>query len=284
MRTEMVPELMVAFGMTEREAKLYVAMIEKPEWRSGELHRITGIPRTQTHQSLELMVSRHYCTRRSEGRFNFYRATPPETLYDILSHRWEDEISHRISRAESAVKMVSGIYQEAMEEDRSLDFIEIIQTPHRIHQRYTELMLATQEEHLSIDRSPYSFITNYKSIKGRNQQMDANEVVAKRGVKLRTIVMYEPDIWSFMQGAYDKLAGESIEELRVADSVPIKLGIFDRNTVMMCVNIIPSQQETVINEIIIHDTAIADACFELFELHWDRAEPYADWRKKHKDK
>ena len=277
MQKEKVPDL-VALGMTEREAKLYVAMMEKPEWRASELQRITGIQRTHVHRALEVMVSRQYCIKRSEGRFNFYRATPPNTLEEILTHRWEDEMVNRIDRVRSTMKTLNNIFEVSIAQDRSLDFIEIVQTPHRIHQRFTELLRDTKQENLSINRSPYSFISETVLKKNLDQQVDANLEIAQKGVKLRTLVMYEPDIWHHLEPVFDNNVMNSSEEMRVADFIPVKMSIFDSDKVMMCVNSVSAQQDIVVNEIILHDTLFATACTDLFNLYWSRAVPYKDWK------
>ena len=56
------------FGMTEREAKLYMAMLEKQETTAAELHRISGVMRSRTYEPLEQMVSKGYCCERVENK------------------------------------------------------------------------------------------------------------------------------------------------------------------------------------------------------------------------
>ena len=43
-------------GMAEKEAKLYIAMLEKPEITAGDLHRISGVPRSKTYDTLDKIL------------------------------------------------------------------------------------------------------------------------------------------------------------------------------------------------------------------------------------
>ena len=277
MNNELVPDLMVALGMTEREAKLYLAMIEKPEWKPGELHRITGIPRTQTHQTLELMVSRHYCMKRSEGRFNYYRATPPDTLKEMLLHRWEEETERRKTRAATALNSIGEVFKEAMSGDRSLDFIEIVQTPHRTHQRFMELAKSAEKEMLGFSRSPYSFMSATKSRKKRDEQTKVNEEGNQRGIDIKLVVMYEEDPWKFMYSGMKYNHENKIEEIRVSDDLPTKMQVIDGSIVMLSVNNISSQYKNGMNQIIIYDKGIATLCRNTFYMYWEKAIPFDKW-------
>ena len=274
MNKDTIQEL-ISLGLTEREAKLYVAMMKKPEWRASELQRITGMQRARVHQTLEVMASHQYCIKRSEGRFNYYRPTPPEILWDMLTERWEAEIALRMSRGKSLISTLDSVYQEATKVDRSLDFFEIIQTPNRIQRRFSELLLSAKEENLAFVRSPYSFMAGQKSPKKRDKQTDVNKIVIERGVKIKTIMMYEKEIWPFFKDA------EHVGEVRIAEYLPLKMSIFDRDSVLMRINTISGQYKGSINEIILHDSSIANACAELFYMYWDKSCPYEECRDKY---
>ena len=267
--------------MTEREAKLYVAMMEKPEWKSGELYRLTGVPRVQTHQTLELMVSRQYCSKRSEGRFNYYRAIPPEQLNEMLVRRWEEEMTFKKELAGTALVTLGDVFKEATKGDRSLDFIEIVQSPHRIHQRFMDLLSNTKEEQFGFNKSPYSFESQPSPTKKRDEQTHANEENLSRGVKSRSIIMYEPEVWEFLRRDIEKGNAENLEEMRIVEHLPLKMYVFDRKVTMFGVNSVPNIDKNVMSQIIIHDVPFASMCADIFEMYWKQGLPYKEWIKKH---
>ena len=281
MKIEEMQDL-IAFGLTEREAKLYLAMLGKPEWRAGELYRITGIQKTHIHSTLEAMVSRQYCAKRREGRFNFYRATPPGRLYEMLKYRWENEFANRDSRAKTLLTNLDGVYSEAVKNDKSLDFIEIIQTPHRIHTRFMELMQSVQEEVLSTNRSPYTFIIDKSSRNIMKEQMNAGYNVAGRKIDMKTVVMYEEDIWPKIRYLQDDSESKNAGEARIIDFIPVKMSVFDRKISLISVVGISGIHMETFTQMIVHDSSFALACCDLFELYWNKAVPYKQWKEEHK--
>ena len=280
MRTDLIPDL-ISLGMTEREAKLYVALLEKPEWKAGELYRVTGIPRAQVHQTLELMVSRQYCMKRSEGRFNYYRPISPHILKDTLKQRWEEEMLRKVSRADETMLALGGVFDDVSRSDKSLDFIEIIQTPHRIHQRFTELLLASKGENYGINRSPYSFIRNKPSAEKRVQQTQANRSVFDKGVRNKTIMMYEEEIWQFFEGDLRGMSDSEKDDFRIIDYVPIKMFIFDKKITLLDIKSVTNDFGGEMSQLVIHDAAYAESCYDLFSLYWEKACPLKEWFEKH---
>ena len=283
MKKDIVPNL-IALGMTEREAKLYAAMIEKPEWRAGELHRITGVPRNRTHQTLELMVSRQYCTKRSEGRFSFYRSVHPKILKERLQQRWEEEMEERIALSDSTMDSLSDVFEANTANDRSLDFIEIVKTPHRIHQRFTELLLSAEEEILGFNRSPYSYHNKNQSGEKFEEQVNANRDIHNKLARSRSITMYEEQYWPFYKKMRNGIEDENDhEESRVIDYLPIKMFVFDRKTTLISFSVIDSSDD-VMSQLVVHDTAYAEANRAMFEYYWDKACTFKEWQAKLKQK
>ena len=279
MWTDSVPDL-ISIGMTEREAKLYLAMFEKPEWRAAELHRITGIPRAECHRTLELMLSRRYCTKRSEGRYNYYKPTSPKILNEILVNRWEEETAKRVNRTESIMTSLNEAFKANEKKNRSLDFIEIVQTPSRTHRRFTKFMNSAQSEVMSFNRGPYVFLRKRYSAKKYEEQKNANEEVLDKGyVRHRSITMYEEDSWHLFENLYDKAECTVLENIRISEFIPIKMFIIDRKSVLYTVNTVPVEEKDESTQIIVHDLPFATACCEYFEMHWEKSHPYKEWKK-----
>ena len=278
MKIELIPNL-IFLGMTEREAKLYVAMMEKPEWRSGELHRITGVPRPQTHQTLELMVSRQYCSKRSEGRFNYYRATPPDQLNEVLKHRWEKDIARKFNQADATLHELAETFVEATREDRSLDSVEIIRTPHRVHQRFMELILSAEEEASTFNKSPYSFTKGKDNwVAKRKQQENANLKMDDKGVLRRAVMMYEKDFWDDFKKVFHP------QMTKLTENLPLKMTVIDRKITLMSYRGIKDDYNDEICHLVIHDRDIAEAHAEYFEIYWNKSYFYDEWIKKYPDK
>ena len=274
MNVDFISELTL-LGMTKREAEIYSAMMSKPEWKAGEIQQVTGISRVLTHQLLEQMAAHNFCTKRSEGRFSYYRPTPPNILMDLLNEHWETELTRRQEHANSLLGRMHKLYEEVNAEDKSLDFIEIIQTPGRVRKRFIAMLMETEKEIMTINRSPYSFMNTKMPEKLLNQQTKANQTISEKGVKTKSITMYEENTWKFFE--QELLNVDENEEARVIEYAPIKLSISDRKHVYMRINGVPNQYGGTFNEIIIHDSDFGEACVDLFNSYWDKAYDVKKW-------
>ena len=271
---------LVALGMTKREAEIYYALLGKPEWKAVEIQQVTGISRVQIHLLLSQMLSLNYCMRRTEGRFQYYRATPPDILLDMLNERWENDLYEKQQKAGSIRSQLTDLFKSHSSENKTLDFIEIIQTPSRIHKRFVDLMSNAKDEILGISRSPYSFVNSRQSTKLSNEQQNANEDAIKHLSHARNITMYEPEYWKYIKEDVE-LSIDSNYKVRMIDDIPIKMIIFDRKIAYMTFRILPSKHKSSMNVIILHELDIIDAFIDLFEHYWEKSMPYEEWCKTH---
>ena len=89
---------LIDLGLTEREAKLYLALLGRPEATPAELQRLSGIIRNKTYETLDQMVLRGYCRERVAGRRRFFSPTDPETLKETIRKRLLDELDEKENR------------------------------------------------------------------------------------------------------------------------------------------------------------------------------------------
>jgi len=198
----------------------------------------------------------------------------------MLNYKWNEELGKRKAQAEATFGELQEIFKVAKSNNLSLDFIEIVQTPHRIQQRFLELLLATKSRLASFNRSPYSFMAESRVTKKLNEQIDANKIMAERNISLRTIVMYEKNLWPILGDKLQESSDSKTEDMRIIDFLPIKLHVFDNKSVLFALHSITEQHKGNLTQIIIHDESFARVCMDLFELYWDRAIPLSEWQKK----
>jgi HTH-type transcriptional regulator, sugar sensing transcriptional regulator len=83
------------FGMSEREAKIYLALLASPESSASDLQRVSGVVRSKIYEILHQMVARGYCIDRVEGRNRFYNAVDPKVLLDIAKSNLDESKSRK---------------------------------------------------------------------------------------------------------------------------------------------------------------------------------------------
>ncbi len=263
------------FGMTEREARLYMAMLEKPEVTAADLHRISGVMRTKTYETLEQMVSKGYCLERVENNRRFFKAIRPVRLKEMFQHRWDIEQEWRHRTAEDIFAPLDRKFLQQQHSDRSLDFIEVIRSREQIHRAFLERIRRSRMEVLGFNRSPYACLAP----EVLKEQEQANFEMLERGVKSQTVFMMEGEHWSWLEEHLYKTR-EAGEEVRITDKLPVKMFIFDRKSVMLALPAIPGQTAADFTMLIVEDPGFTDSFVTLFDLLWNQAFTPEEWKKR----
>jgi HTH-type transcriptional regulator, sugar sensing transcriptional regulator len=260
-------------GMTNWEAKLYMAMLERPEATAAELHRISGVLRTKVYEWLEQMVKRGYCLERVEGKRRYYRAVRPKLVEQSFKQYWENKLnigSHTFSALED-------LYKQQLHVDRSLDAIQVIRSKDQIHQTYLTLIEESQSEYFSFTRSPFSFIEDPKMLQRQEDALISK--IQSPGYVARSLYMIEPDTKSWICDHIEKTSITG-EICRVAENLPVKMYIFDSKKVLLALPTVPGQSVSDFTMIIIEDPGFAANSLVSFEAIWEKSLSYSEWSEK----
>lgn len=252
--------------MTEREAKLYMAMLEKQETTAAELHRISGVMRSRTYETLEQMVSKGYCHERVENKRRFFRVTRPSELMELFHRGWQVEQEWRNEASGDFVGKLESKFENLATSDQIIDFIEVIRSRDQIHQRYVAQIRELQSEVLSFNRSPYACLDPAVM---KEQEKAVLESLA-RGVKTRTLYMKEAEHWTMLEKHLSEMDGAG-EDFKIIEHLPMKMYIFDRKRVMLALPAIPGQSEADFTMLIVEEPGFTESCIVLYETYWARA-------------
>ena len=269
---------LIELGMTEREAKLYIAMLGRPESTPAELHRLSGIVRNKTYETLEQMVQRGFCVERREGRKKFYRTIPPGTLKEALRRQWQQELEQKVSTLDAKEAVFAQLEELATEldgEDQILDKIEIIRNSNHINARLIELARNTKQEMLSFSRSPY---VSHQSPSFQEEQNEVQAGAMARGVKQKTLYMYEEETWDWIPDMVIERCESEGEEARIAEYLPLKMIIFDKKTVVMHMPSFPGEAITDFTVLVIDDPGFVSMCLMNFYFIWEQSKSWEEWK------
>jgi HTH-type transcriptional regulator, sugar sensing transcriptional regulator len=250
-------------GIAERETKTYLALLERGESNANELHRITGLQRTKMYAVLSRMAVRGLCHERVEGRNRFFSAVDPNTVLDTLRNQWKIELAIRDKTATDILANLADSFKNH-ESNKYLDSIEVIRNKMQIHRKYLTLMAQTKREVCAFNRPPFSV----NSLPAMEEQFAAQEAANKRGVRNRTILI--KGVTPIEDFEYPEL--DTLDEMRFAPSLPIKLFVFDARRVFMA---LPSALMDVqdFSMVLIDDPGFATLAQIAFEQYWDNATP-----------
>lgn len=263
--------LLKSYNLDQREAQFYLALLRRPEISAGELHRITGISRPRAYEILAAMVAKGMVEERKSGKHRLFQSVKPVMLIEKLEHQLEQQRD----TARRGLEELERIHAGGLGNDRPLDPVEVLRGREMINRRYVALVRDTSRSCLAMARSPYSATTQAT----REAQATAFGVARDRGVHFRTLLMYEPETWNWIESSVWDGSVDLAEE-RIVEELPAKAYIFDKRKVLLSIPTVQGQSHSDFTMIILEDEGTARAYTELFEMYWSKSYSLAEWRQK----
>lgn len=207
-------------GLTNYEAKVYLALTRRGSSTAAETARVAGIPRQRIYDVLSSLVTRGLASSRP-GQVTKYVATPPtEAVEGLVSdHRQRLEQLERESR--TLAESLTPSFDAGQEHTDPLDYIEVLRDRRAINQRFGELQAGIEKEILVFTKPPYATPPE--------ENVEGLEVTQSHDV----YAVYELSIFDDPQN----VAGvrqfiEAGEKARFAEELPLKLVIIDERIVL----------------------------------------------------
>jgi HTH-type transcriptional regulator, sugar sensing transcriptional regulator len=264
--------------LTEREAKIYMTLLSKKSFTAVELQRSVNLPRTKIYDVLQKMVRRGIVIERPVDSLKYYEAVNPDLAFKRVVEKYkrefETELEKKLKAAGDLVQLLTPVYEENRDVVSPLDFIEILRDAEYIQKRFITKYVDSKHEVLTFTKGP--FIANNPS--KLQDQMDVQEDFLRRGGKSRAV--YElPDLlkYDWLWQSMKDMKGSG-EEVRIVESLPMKMLIFDSESVMFPLRKGIGEQNTIVSVWIEH-TELASACKILFETFWDKGKTIDEIQK-----
>lgn len=264
---------LIDLGLTEREAKLYLTLLEKKSFTAFELQQISQIPRTKIYEVLQKMIDRGICTQRSVGKQKIYEAIEPGIAFDKIIKKSEAEFFETLEVkkeiVDSLVKTLIPVYDENKDNFNPLEFIEIFKSKEQIQKKYIQMVQSTHRELLTFNKGPYVCDNP-----GRlNEQQTHETDLLKRGGVCRNIYELPELIKHEWLVEYIKEQISHGQQAKVIDYLPIKMILSDSEIVSF-----PLPQtighSTDITLVFIKHSQLATASKMLFNHLWDQAKDF----------
>jgi sugar-specific transcriptional regulator TrmB len=257
------------FGLTEYEARVYLALLESPGAAAATLARQARIPRTRVYDVLKGLLRRGFVSRNS-GKRLIYRPVPPAQVVDGLV---AEEKARRLRQDASLVQLTEAlqeIYANAESTAGPEEFVELIKNPQQIMARANKLCVRAEKRVLSFSRPPY--VMRPPSEGDPEEVYDAAAEAVKRGVRFRAVYELPPEGDPVLMQVAEHCARQG-EEIRLASYVPMKMIVRDGREVIISLEDAATAEATVTSLVIEH-RALAEACEILFEKVWVTAAPF----------
>lgn len=266
--------MLLDLGMNKREVKLYIAMLNRDESTAPELHRLSGLIRTKTYETLEQMVAHGYCFERVSGRRKYFRAVPPDQLRTVIQHQLELDYHSKTADVTLAFAELSERYRKRSDQHQSLNAFEVIRNSDQLQLRYNALLNETEKEILAFSRTPFLGLAN-PAIDREIQRIFKDRL--SHGVEARTVYMYDAKIWGWLEREIIRTSIAEGESARVNSSLPVKMYIFDRRNLIFGIPSIPGVESNDMSMVLISDPGFISANVLLFDYVWNDSTPYESW-------
>lgn len=210
-------------GLTQYEARAYVALIRRDGSTPAEVAQVAGVPRPRIYDVLDSLVTRGLAIQRNPGRAAKYLAVAPAEAMARLIQAHRQELDQLEAQAQAAADELGPAYQEGSRHSDPLEYIEVIHDRDRLTKRYEQLQSSVQHEFLAFSKGPPYAVAVDKNRGGLK--------LARHHV-LRCV--YELSVLedsTQREGVHRFIAAG--EEARFVEELPAKLVIIDEKKVML---------------------------------------------------
>jgi sugar-specific transcriptional regulator TrmB len=259
---------LVQCGLSEIEAKAYIALLDHYKLSAKELSQITGIFRTQTYDVLKNLISKGFCTEVFD-KVKMYVPVDPELALDTMTNELERRA--RLGRSLSRQLHQMFIVNENNNHNDSR-MIEVLRSPSAVRKRLRAYLKDTQKVILSFNKPPYQLRLN--GDKGDLITCSRNELLQVSHRAIFQIDNRDP-LHSYKVA---KTFQEHGEDVRIARFLPMKMMIFDNNRVFYQLAADQAYSEADIATFI-HHPEISLTLINSFWVEWDRSFTLDDFEK-----
>jgi len=258
---DQITESLIDIGFSEREARVYIALLSKHYSTAADLQKISGVPQSKIYETIGGLVRQGLCIERKVGRKRTFEIVDPEVTLTPLFSRLQDRLNSALKQKNN----IKTLFTLSAATTEPLEYIEVIRGNEIIHKHYCQLVDQAQTELLGFARGPYACDTSNRI----DEQDQALINLMRRGGKSRWVfeIKSTDDHWLFEN--FTMLHEEGVSH-RISASLPLKMMIFDRKTVLV------AQEDSArapgeLTMSIIKQATIANAFCAMFEYFWSQS-------------
>lgn len=261
-----VAERLVRLGLTQYEARAYIALLRRDGSTAAEVAKVAGVPRPRIYDVIDSLVARGLvCVR--PGRTAKYVATSPGDATSLLVEVHRERLQVLEADAGAVAAALLPAYLEGSRQEDPLDYIELIRSPEAVAKRFRELVQSVEREILSFTKAPFAV---------RLHENDAGlRLAATRQVR----TVYELSLLDdpVSRSGIERFI-EAGEQARFVTELPMKLGIIDGRVVLLAMTD-PVAGTGGLTTLVIENAQLAGCLKLAFEQVWHSGVSFAEARQ-----
>ena len=248
-------------GLNAYESRSYLVLLGHPKFKALELAARAHVPRQKIYEVLDSLVEKGFAQVVQEKTKLFSAVEPSLAIPGYLSRKrqiLEQELTDNGRAGSALIDDLKTLYSEGQGGRGTLDFLRIVSEPAQTAAEYRRMLSEVTTEYLEFSRPPYAVDPlDEKLVK----QACAN------GVACRLLL----EASALDEGHRQRLT-EYVSagvEVRIADSLPMKLAVFDGDRGMVAL-LDPVITRPMWTSVVFQHEGMGEAMKGLFADHWGR--------------
>ncbi len=248
-------------GLNAYEARSYLVLVGHPRFKALELAARAHVPRQKIYEVLDSLVEKGFAQVVQEKTKLFSAVEPGLAVPAYLERRHlslEHELTEQSRLATGLVEDLQQAYSEGQGGRGTLDFLRIVSEPSQTAAQYRRFLAEVGSEYLEFSRPPHAVDPLDEQLVKQARQ---------RGVACRLLIE---------AGSLDDAHRQRLDEycevgvdVRQADSLPMKLALFDCSKGMIAL-LDPVITKPTWTSVVFDHAGLGQAMRGLFEDHWRR--------------
>ena len=260
---------LIDLGMSDREARVYFAMLKKHKATASELQKMSGVPQNKIYDTLNNLTRNGHFFEKQEGRLRIFEIRNPK---ESLAFAFE-EFQKRFDNAEQQKQKIEELYENSAPFIEPLEYIEVLHGNDNVHRKFVSLLRSCAKEFLGFTRAPYSCYTEEMIA----EQTRENIALLNRGGKMRTVYELNEKSPDWLM-THIEMVAKAGEDYRISEELPLKMVIFDRETLLLAdEGGLASEGELTMSAI--KQKVTVNGYVALFEFFWNQSIELDEWKK-----
>jgi sugar-specific transcriptional regulator TrmB len=123
-------------GLTEREAKVFFALLNKRVSTISELQKLSGVPNSQIYRTIDSLVRQGFFTERQVNKKRTFEIIDPNlSLTRVL-----EAIGSQLEAGTALKQELGDIYASGESHTDPFEYIEVLHGNENIHNKYNQLV------------------------------------------------------------------------------------------------------------------------------------------------
>jgi len=248
-------------GLNAYESRSYLVLLGHPRFKALELAARAHVPRQKIYEVLDSLVEKGFAQVVQERTKLFSAVEPSLAIPSYLSRQrqaLEQELTDKGRAGSALTDDLKSLYSEGQGGRGTLDFLRIVTEPAQTAAEYRRMLSEVRTDYLEFSRPPYAV-----------DPLDEKLVkqAATAGVACR-ILLEAASLNEEHRQRLGEYAAAGVE-VRVADSLPMKLAVFDgaRGLVALLDPVITKPAWT---SVVFEHEGMGEAMKGLFDVHWHK--------------